>query len=118
MKVLHEMAYERRDAINRCADLGKPFIEHFKKIIDTGIQDKDFNHHCHEMQTWFNDVKNITLKYNNKHLSNSQLMDWFFTIGSDTETLLEDSYRELYEDFIISLLVNKDVKECFILLFK
>lgn len=113
MKFLIEMAYERNDAIERCANLGKQFIEHFKKVVDGGVNDDDFGHHCNEMQVWYNDVKNIVLKYNKKKITNSQLIDWFFTIGSSVEYILDDKYVDFYEDFIIILLNNGSVASSF-----
>ena len=54
MQIIKEMAYNRSDAINRCADLGEQFISHFNKIMDAGdINDPDFIHHCTEMDAWY-----------------------------------------------------------------
>ena len=43
---LSEMAMSRRDAINRCCDLGKQFIDHFCKTMHEGKESEYFHHHC------------------------------------------------------------------------
>lgn len=37
-------------------------------------------------------------------------MDWFFTMGSDVETILTDSVVNLYEEFMIKVLSDRDRK--------
>lgn len=109
---LHEMAYERSDAIDRCASLGKEFVEHFHKIYQSGIKDKDFNHHCQEMQSWYESVSKIVLKSNKKLISNNQLIDWFFTVGSSVEYLFHDEGEiDLYNKFMIILLAQGESKK-------
>lgn len=111
VKRLHrvcEMAYERRDAIDRCASLGEKFIEHFHKVYSLGVEDRDFEHHCQEMQSWYDSVKDIVLKSSNRKLSNNQLIDWFFTKGSSTEYLFKDEVEvDEYNEFIVNLLSNR-----------
>lgn len=107
---LYEMAYERRDAINRCADLGAKFVEHFDELYHKGINDIDFEHHCSELQAWWSDIKQIVLKHNKKLLSANQLIDWFFTKGSSVEILFNDEDEiDAYNDFMIKLISNKDL---------
>lgn len=78
---ISEMAYSRPDAISRCANLGKQFINHFNKIMASGgINDPDFLHHCVEMYHWLNDVRKIVLKHSSKCLNTEQLMDWFLPL--------------------------------------
>ena len=105
---LLEMAYERPDAIDHCASIGKLFIEHFHKLMNEPVNSDDFDHHCNEMQSWFNDVKKIVLKYNKKLISNTQLIDWFFTIGSSIEYIIDEPYQDIYEKFIIKLLQDRE----------
>ena len=57
--VLNEIAMSRRDAIDKCSDLGYQFVKHFKKVIQEGIESEDFHHHCKEMQSWYEQVKDI-----------------------------------------------------------
>lgn len=105
---LNEMAYDRSYVIDKCYSLGTQFIEHFKKTYKLGINDKDFKHHCQEMQTWYDTIKNIVLKYNNKKISNDQLVNWFFTAGSSVEVLFgNDEAGDIYDELIAELISNK-----------
>ena len=103
-----EMAYSRQDAIDKCNVLGKQFIEHFHKIMSSSFEDIDFNHHCIEMQAFFDDVKNIKLKQNNKRLSADALINWFFTIGSDVEDEIDEQYQDIYELLYLNLLKDRN----------
>lgn len=106
-----EMAYHRSDAIDRCANLGKQFVEHFIKIMDAGgIIDPDFKHHCSEMTIWLDFVRKITLKPSNKLLNTEYLMDWFFTIGSSIDIIVPEKYESIYSIFVAKLLADKDKK--------
>lgn len=105
---LSEMAMERSDAISKCMELGNKFIEHFIKVAEEGRYGQDFEHHCKEMQTWWNFAKSIQLKYNKKLISNSQLMDWFFSRGSSIEYIIPAKYQDAYEEFCINLLKDKN----------
>lgn len=105
--VLNEMAYERDEAINRCASLGKQFISHFHTVMRNGKDSNDFIHHCEEMQARFDDVKFIVLKYNKKIISSDNLINWFFTVGSSVEYQIEEPYQQAYEDLYISLLSDR-----------
>lgn len=111
IRVLNEMAYNRSDAINKCSDLGYQFVSHFKKLVEEGVFSKDFSHHCDEMQSWYNQVKDIVLKHSKRKISNTQLIDWFFTYGSSTEQLFEDDIVDVYEEFIFALLQTGDVEK-------
>lgn len=99
---------ERSDAIGKCMELGSEFIEHFIKVADEGPYNRDFEHHCKEMQTWWNLVKSIQLRYNKKLISNSQLMDWFFSRGSSIEYVIPIKFQDAYEEFCIKLLNDKN----------
>lgn len=115
MKVLKEMAIERADAIEICLSLGKKFIEHFHKLYNEGKNSPDFNHHCAEMQAWYDKCRILTLKNTKRKnttrmISSSNLLDWFFEAGgSIDESNGFDSYEEssVYEDFMLALLANK-----------
>lgn len=108
---LNEMAYSRADAMERCYSLGKRFIEHFDKIYKEP-NSQAVNHWCSEMQSWYNNIRDITLKPNNKHLNRTQMRDWFYTFGSDpTEYFDSLEENEVYEEFIDSLEDSDSVKE-------
>lgn len=107
---LNEMTLERNDAIIKCGSLGRQFIEHFHKIVKSGKSAQDFNHHCSEMQNWWDDVRVIVLKCNKKTISMTQLLDWFLTAGSSVEIIIEEPYQDIYEKFCISLIANPDKK--------
>lgn len=104
---LNEMAYKRTDAIKLCLDLGFEFIDHFHKAIQDGKTGIDFEHHCKEMDTWWRKIKDIKLKHNNKRLSDEQLIDWFFTAGSDVDTKIEEPYRIIYKQLYAKLLKDR-----------
>lgn len=105
---LTEMAYKRTDAIDRCFNLGKKFTEHFNTIAKLGKDDVDFKHHCQELQSWYDSVKSIKLKENNKYITRGNLWDWFFTVGQNVEDVILEPYQELYEDFCFTLLSNSN----------
>lgn len=108
-RILHEMAYERSKAIDRCASLGNQFIKHFIKVYAGGINDRDFEHHCHEMQTWYDEVRDIVLKPKSKQISRTQLIDWFFTAGSTIEVKFkEDEVGDMYEELVLRLVSSRD----------
>ena len=112
MKLMFEMAYSRMDAIDRCEALGKQFLNHFNKIYNDPINESR-EHWETEMYNWWNQVKNIVLKQNNRKLSISNLHDWFFSAGQDPIDFFtsenkfdeEDCYDQLY----LNLLQNRDI---------
>lgn len=110
---LNERAFSRMDAMDKCIDLGKQFIDHFHKIYEEGKNSKDFVHHCTEMQAWLNYVRSIKLKTTKRYLTPSDLIDWFFTAGEciDADNGF-DTYEEvdLYNEFFLALAANKDCK--------
>ena len=117
MKVLKEMAIERADAIEICLSLGKQFIEHFHKLFTEGKSAPNFNHHCTEMQAWYDKCRVLTLKNTKRIISSSNLIDWFFEAGgSIDENNGFASYEEsdAYEELMLALLANKDSKVRFV----
>ena len=106
-EMVNEMAYERADAIDRCASLGKLFIEHFRKICTSNDNDTK-KHWAKEMQSWLDDVKDIVLKQNKKQITFSQLIDWFFTKGSSVDVIFKDdeTLQDNYNEFLKN--VSKD----------
>lgn len=109
--ILNEMAMERSDAINRCMELGKKFIEHFDKIMNNK-RSQSVNRWMNEMQGWFDQVDRIILKPKSKKILFTNLIDWFFTVGSSPEEYLNKNIEE-YNDFIIELYKCKNVKKSF-----
>ena len=106
IKVLNEMAYNRKSALNRCDDLGKPFIEHFDKIYHNP-KDANVPHWIEEMSAWYNSVKDIKLKPSARHLRHGEIIDWFFIGTHDPEDLFEDEEEiDAYDSFIFELVVN------------
>ena len=110
LQSLNEMASPRAHAIDICISLGEEFIEHFKEICQKGVSDRDFKHHCQELQAWYDKIKKIVIKQTNKKISKIQMIDWFFTCGSSLEELFDDDdIQTKYEEFIIKLLESDDL---------
>lgn len=108
---LIEMATSRSDAMSRCMDLGPKFIEHFHKAYTEGKESILFHHHCSEMQGWWDKVKIIRLKPNNKRLSLINYTDWFFTAGSSMDEFgFTEEEEEVYGKFIALLYMESDKK--------
>lgn len=108
---LNEMAISKSEAMDKCLSLGKQFIEHYHKVYLEGPDSRDFQHHCHEMQTWYNSVRSIKLKNTNRGLTPVNLIDWFFTVGAIPEDFLDtDDEIDSYNKFIIELLHDSDSK--------
>lgn len=104
MYKINEMALSRSDAIDLCLNLGKEFAEHFVKVVTEGVNSENFNHHCSEMQAWFDKVRKIKLKPKGKTLNIEQYIDWFFTVGQNTEDVVGENNVDLYEKLIAKLL--------------
>ena len=114
LNMLTETAISRVDAIDKCDQLGKMFVEHFHKVVTEGVYSSAFNHHCAEMQAWYDSARDITLKSNGKVVTKTNLIDWFFSMGKNVEDVVEEEYVDTYEKFYIELLhSNISVKEAF-----
>ncbi len=117
---LFEMVFSKTDAMDRCISLGKKFIEHFDKLYKDP-KNISANHWMGEMQGWFDTIKKIVLKHSNKQLSNTQLVDWFFTAGSTFEVMLEikeptkedKKESDCYNNFIKRVLKTENIRESF-----
>lgn len=108
---LQDMVYSRKDLFEKVTNLAPKFVKHFDKIWQQP-QSTALNHWTSEMQAWLNTILSYRLKETNKALSLQQKMDWFFTNGSDSETLFNDRAEALvYDDFIDLVAVNNDVKQ-------
>lgn len=105
---LSEMIIERPNAISKCMKLGNEFIEHFSNIAEEGPYSKNFAYHYKELVLLWNSVKSIRLKDSGKIISNFQLIDWFFSMGTSIELIISSKYQNVYEEFCIKLLNNKD----------
>ena len=110
--ILNELAYSRHIAVEECRELGKLFIQNFHKCMDDMRCDNwtRFNHHACEMQAWWDTVRKIKLTYNNKFLSIDQLINWFFTAGSDIEDMIKPEWQDIYGEFIGTLVMSPDYK--------
>ena len=115
LNMLTETAISRVDAIDKCNQLGKMFVEHFHKVVKEGIYSYTFNYHCAEMQAWWDKVKNIRMSDNKKLISTDNLVNWFFTAGSDIESIIKDEYQNTYSKLMLLLLsdYSLSVKEAF-----
>lgn len=114
---LLEMSLERSKAIDRCIGLGKQFTDHFDKIYKDR-NNKALKHWIAEMEAWLRDVNLITLKPSARHLTHSDKMDWFYTVGSSYETLFGDNEDEIiaYDKFVLTLETGSSVEEALTLL--
>lgn len=101
------MALKRKDAIGQCISLGKQFVEHFHKCMLEGKFSNDFLHHCSEMQAFWDNVKFIVLKQDSKLINSDDLINWFFTYGSDVEHVIEEEYQDIYEQLYLQLLRDR-----------
>ena len=112
MKLIMEMAYSKNDAIEICSSLGKRFLEHFDKIYN---EPKSISrrHWETEMNSWWEKVKSIVLKQNNRKLSISNLHDWFFSAGENPIDFFtgEDKFEEedVFDEFYLKLLSNREL---------
>lgn len=111
-KNLSEQAYDKYRVEDKCLELGSKFVEHFDKIYND-IDSEAINHWASEMQAWFDTVRNMKMKYNNRTPNEKQLYDWFITCGQIPVDLFDnDTEAEVYDDFADDLLdVTKDVKQ-------
>lgn len=104
-----EAPFCRGDAIDICSSLGNLFIEHFHKIHSEGMEGKDFQHHCAEMQAWLDKCRSMRLKGSNRHLTQIEQIDWFFTacgaIDKENGFTTEDE-ADIYNRFVILLAGN------------
>ncbi len=101
----------RNDAMNRALDLSEMFILFFDKIYNNTTAE-ELNHWKSEMQSWLDSVKRIRVKPYNKPLSAQQMMDWFFSCGSDSITLFNnEDEANAYDDFVNDLILGKSVKD-------
>lgn len=109
---LQEIAYKRSDAIEKCYTYGKPFIEYFHTCMrDLLNNNKELYYlHASKMQACWDAVKDIKLTSNNKKLLCDQLINWFFTVGSGVEDVIDADYQEIYERFYIELLKDRYAK--------
>lgn len=112
IKKIRDMALSRADAMDRCINLGKKFIEHFDKIYKEP-KSQARNHWEGEMQNWLNSVKQIKLKSTNDIILNGDLRDWFFTAGANPQDFMKNPINEelkIYDNFITNLVNGNKVK--------
>ena len=104
---LCEMSLPRKDALSACLGVGYRFAEHFVKVME----DKDGNkaHHISEMQAFWDSVKRIRMKSNNKLIPNRNIFDWFFSFGGDIEDIVPKGYMDEYISMADKLMHNRDM---------
>lgn len=108
---IEDMAMSRQQAMDRVTDLAPRFVKYFDKIWQCPWS-MGCNHWANKMQVWLDHVLRIKLKETGKRLSLQQKMDWFFTNGSESETLFNDRAEAMvYDDFIEKVAFNNDVKK-------
>lgn len=99
-------AYDRGWIIYKCEKLGAMFLEHFDKVWHE-VNTESQKHHLEEMQSWYDEVKILKFKHNNKLINSKQLFDWFFTpntaLAIDLFIHNEDETR-FYLDFVDNIL--------------
>ena len=107
--VVNEQTMTQRDAMDRCISLGNQFIEHFDKIYNDKNEDAN-KRRAQEMQEYLEQVNRIKLTHNNRFIPFDKKIDWFFTAGSDADTLFDDVREsEKFDDFFALVAVNNDV---------
>ena len=107
MIVLKEMAFERKEVIDKCFDLGSQFVDHFNKIMKEGKSSQNYSHHCHEMQAFWDKVKNLVMKPRSRRVAADELINWFFTVGSDIDSKIEEPHQDYYETLCVNLLNDR-----------
>lgn len=109
---IFEQALNRQEVIVTCLELGYKFIEHFNKCLNS--QNSSSVHHwCSEMQSWYNQCKNLKFKHSKKQITKQQLYNYFLLCGSGLDVLFEDEVaRVLYDEFSQQLLKRDDVYNC------
>lgn len=104
--IMKEMAYPLSKALMICQGYGRQFITHYAKLPED--TDELRHHHISEMQSWWDEVRNLRLKMNNKVISNQYLIDSFFTVGADIEDFLDEPYSDSYNKLMIKMLDDRD----------
>lgn len=97
--------------IDKCVALGLLFLSHFGKCLEDikNSDDERLHHHLFEMQGFWDQVKNLKRKATEKTVSNTKLIDWFFTAGQIETDFFKDSISvNLYKKFYRELLKNRN----------
>lgn len=100
----------RKDAINKCIELGELFVEHFDKIYNSP-NDINVHHWSKEMQAWYDKARRIKLSTSNRPISTMWLLNWFGTLCGDVDTVFNNEVEaEIYEDFLNDLVRSENVE--------
>lgn len=105
---LTEMSMSRSEISYRSSRLGRQFIDHFNKVLND-LQSKNsncLNHHCQEMQSWWDYVRKLTYKHNKKYISDDDMIEWFFSGGGNYEDTVNNV--AMYKQLIGCMLSNKN----------
>lgn len=92
------------DAMDYCIVQGEKYIHLFDLFYKT--QDKKI---LHEMNRILNNVKNLVIEETQDKILLINLIDWFFTAGTNPEELIDNcGYAELkaYDEFIKNIIIN------------
>ena len=111
IRIIQEFASSRRNAYSKCFDLGCQFARHFKKIY-TNPNGLEVKHWCKEMQTWYEDVKDIQFKGSHRYISKNNLKNWFFSHGSSFERAFVEN-PNLYKRFCEEVMNQGSVEGAF-----
>ncbi len=110
-KMNMECMLNKADAITRCITLGNKFVLCFHNIY-THKGSENNKQLIEEMSSYFKEVKDIVLEEKNRKLLTVELIDWFFTVGSDYETLIEKTPEAeiiAYDEFVTDLICSNDI---------
>lgn len=92
------------DAIDYCIVQGEKYIHLFDLFYKT--QDKKI---LNEMNRILNNVKNLVIEETQDKILLINLIDWFFTAGTNPEELIDNcGYAELkaYDEFIKNIIIE------------
>lgn len=101
----------RLEAMNHCIALGEKFMHSFHNVYNH--KNSENNKECiAQMSMCFKEAKNIILEEKDRPLLTIELMDWFFTAGSNYKIIINEfSEDEIvsYDKFITDLIYSHDV---------
>ncbi len=109
MKTTYKL--NKLEATNHCIALGEKFMHSFHNIY-VNKNSENNKEQIAQMNMCFREAKNIILVGKDRPLLTIELMDWFFTAGSNYETIINEySEAEVLscDKFITDLIYSHDV---------
>jgi len=100
------------DAVNKCYSLGKLFIDCFCKIY-SNQSSNEVNSLAKKMQELYDEARSIKIKEENHPIFKFDIYCWFICIGENSSDYMDNPSVEQiikYDDFMVHLLLNDDVK--------